>query len=195
MAQGPNVVALNPTPSPLATSVWPIPGDAPDLETIIKDQAQTMADQAALIGAYQADLTNAQHPAPGAAATATGTASGTPANNLAVSILTGTIVQGATVTGAGIPAAPPATTILGQINGTVGGVGTYLTSQATTCSSSALTFTPPPPASGWPTPSDAPTLTAIQQDQSAILKTQTALIQQYQDLLNDSVTTPPPTGP
>jgi hypothetical protein len=122
-----------------------------------------------------------------------GTASGTPATTLTVSAVSGgNIVIGAVVAGAGVPTG---TTIVAQQSGTAGGAGVYTTSVQTTASSAALTFTPPPLVMNWPTPSDAPTLTTIQQDQTSILRTQTALIQQYQDLLNDSQTAPPPTGP
>lgn len=188
-----------PQPSPFAAAApsaasWPIPGDVPDIEAIIAEQASTITDQEALLHAYQTNLNTVQSPPPGPAATGTGTASGTPANNLAVTAVTGTIQQGATVTGAGIPAGA-ATTILGQVSGTTGGAGTYLTSQATSALSSALTFTPPSAPSTWPTPTDAPTLMSIQQAQSAILRVQSALLQHYQDLLNVSQTPAPPSGP
>ena len=105
-----------PTPMTLTTTpmaTWPIAGDVADLETIIQDQAKTNAAQAVLIDGYQADLNSAQNPLPGTAATGTGTTSGTPANNLAVTAVTGVIYQGAVVTGTGIPAAPPNTTMPG----------------------------------------------------------------------------------
>jgi phage tail sheath gpL-like len=67
---------------------------------------------------------------------ATGTGSGT---NLTVSgTPSGTILIGSTVTGTGIPAG---TTIVSQTSGTTGGTGVYVTSQVTTASSAALTFT------------------------------------------------------
>ena len=44
-------------------------------------------------------------------------------------------------------------------------------------------------------PTDADTLNAIVQAQTAVIRNQTALLQQYQDLLNVSQTPAPPTGP
>src|SRR6516162_4951280 len=142
------------TPTPL--DLWPIPGDAPDLKTIVQDQATTMTAQAALIDAYQGWLNTEQTPP---AATATG-----------------------------ISASPPATTVVSQQSGTWGGAGVYTLSVATTLSAVALTFTPGGGPMPWPTPTDANTLNAIQQQQTAILRSQTALLQQYQDLLNTSLT-------
>ena len=122
-----------------------------------------------------------------------GTASGTPATTLTVAAVGGgNIVVGAVVAGAGVPSG---TTIVSQTSGTIGGNGVYVTSLQTTAASAPLTFTPPPLQSSWPAPGDAPTLTTIQQDQTSILRTQTALIQQYQDLLNASQTPPPASGP
>ena len=138
------------TPTPL--DLWPIPGDAPDLKTIVQDQATTMTAQAALIDAYQGWLNTEQTP-------------------------------------------PPATTVVSQQSGTWGGAGVYTLSVATTLSAVALTFTPGGGPMPWPTPTDANTLNAIQQQQTAILRSQTALLQQYQDLLNTSLTPAPPTGP
>ena len=173
------------------TPVWPIPGDAPDLTAIVHDQAKTVAAQAVMIDAYQTVLNNAQAPLN---ATAMGTAT-----NTTSLVLTGTangpILNGAVITGIGVPAAPPATTIVNQVSGTPGGDGTYTTSQALTLSNVALTFTPGGGPMPWPIPTDAPTLTLIQQAQTAILRTQSSLIQQYQDLLNTSETAAPPTGP
>jgi hypothetical protein len=179
-------------PMPTATTAtWPIPGDAPDLRAIVEAQATTIADQAALLHAYQANLAAVQNPAPGTAATGTGTATGS--NQLTVAApITGSIVAGAAIAGTGVPAA---TTILGQISGTAGAAGVYLTSAALTIAGVALTFTPPPPASTWPTPTDAPTLMLIVQDQTTILRQQAALLQAYQSLLNDSETPAPPSGP
>ena len=174
-------------PMPTATPVWPIPADAAELEIIVADQAETIAAQAALLDSYQAVLNAAQNPPPGPAATGTATSTGT--TSLTVSAVTGTIATGATITGTGLPTGT--TTILGQISGTVGGAGVYLTSQATTLTSAALTFTPPPPASTWPTPGDAPTLQSIQIAQSGIIRLQTSLSQQYLDLLNISETPAP----
>lgn len=185
------------SPSPSSASIapmasWPIPGDAPDLRVIVEDQAATIEAQEALLHAYQGVLNTAQNPLPGTAATATGTATG---NQLSLGNVVGTVVNGAVVTdGVTVPTTPP-TTILGQISGTTGGNGIYLTSAATTASNTPLTITPPPPASSWPTPTDAPTLMAIQQAQMAVLRNQSALLQQYQDLLAVSGTPAPPTGP
>jgi hypothetical protein len=50
--------------------------------------------------------------------------------------VTGSIAIGSTITGTGVPGG---TTITGQISGTPGGAGTYLTSVATTASSAAIT--------------------------------------------------------
>jgi hypothetical protein len=263
------VVPLSPMVSPFSTATWPIAGDAPDLRTIVEDQAKTITDKAALIDAYQGWLNIQQSPGPvitaignsvastsltisantgavvigsavtvagmgfspalqivaqssgpvggagvyltnqptslvnaaltlvapgiGPTPTGNGTSSGTPATTLTVSAVTGgSIVIGAVVAGSGVPAG---CTIVAQTGGTAGGNGVYTTSVATTASSAALTFTPPPLTSAWPTPNDAPTLNTIMQDQTAILRNQTALIQQYQQLLNDSQTPPPPTGP
>ena len=85
--------------------------------------------------------------------------------------------------------------ILGQTAGTQGGNGTYTTNNATTASGSALTFAPGGGPSAWPVPQDADTLNMIVQNQTAIIRSQTALLQQYQDLLNTSETAAPPTGP
>lgn len=165
---------------------WPVAGDVPDLTAIVQSQATTITEQAVLIDAYQNVLNNAQAAAP---ATATGTATGT---SLTLTSVIGRIMLGAFVSGPGVPSN---TTIVGQQSGTPTGNGTYTTNQATTASNSALTFIPSGGAMPWPPVSDAPTLTAIMQDQTAILRTQTALLQQYQDLLNTSNTPPPPTGP
>jgi hypothetical protein len=75
-------------------------------------------------------------PAP---ASGTGTSSGT--TSLAITAVTGTILIGATIAGAGVPAG---TTIVSQASGTVGGSGTYITSAATTLAAVALTITHPP---------------------------------------------------
>ena len=55
---------------------------------------------------------------------------------LVVTAVTGSIAIGQTITGTGIPGG---TTITGQLSGTPGGAGTYLTSVATTASSAAIT--------------------------------------------------------
>jgi hypothetical protein len=78
-----------------------------------------------------------------------------------------------------------------QQSGTIGGAGVYTTSQATTAANAALTFTPGGGPSTWPTPQDALTLTLIVQQMTALLRTQTAMIQHYQDILNTSQTPSP----
>jgi hypothetical protein len=173
--------------SPLATPVWPIPGDVPPLKTIVSDQAATIAAQEVLLHAYQGDLNTAQATPP---TTATGTSTGT--TSLTLAGVTGAVLLGATITGTGVPAS---TTIVAQQSGTSGGAGVYTTSQATTLTNVALTIIPGSSVSSWPTPQDAPTLSLISQQQTAVLRTQNALLQQYQDLLNTSQTAPPATGP
>ena len=180
-------------PSSLAT--WPIAGDASDLKTIVNDQAATIAAQMVLAEAYQAWLNTSQAPpTPLPAAIGTGTANAAPnQTQLNVTVSYNSIVIGATLTdGATIPAG---TVIVSQQSGTPGGTGTYVTNNPTTASGTLITFTPPPPVSPWPTPVDAPTLMIIQQDQTAMIRTLSALLQQYQILLNDSQTPPPATGP
>lgn len=173
---------------------WPIPGDAPDIRSIVEDQAETIAAQEALLHAYQTNLNTAQNPLPGAAATGSGTTTGA-STSVVVAGVTGTIAMGATVSGLGIPTTNPPT-VLGIITGTMGSAGTYLLSAAINLTSATtLTFTPPPPPSTWPIPNDADTLMIIQQTQTAILRTQSALLSHYQDLLNQSQVPSPPTGP
>lgn len=174
--------------------MWPIVGDAADIRAIVEDQAATIQAQDDLISAYQANLKSAQNPPPGTAATGQGTTSGA-STTLTVASVSGTIVKGASISGPGIPT-NPAPTILGQISGTTGGNGTYLMSTALTLSSAtALTLTPPSVTGTWPVASDSPTLMLIQQAQTAILRLQSALLQNYQNLLNVSGTPAPPTGP
>jgi hypothetical protein len=173
--------------SPLATPVWPIPGDVPPLLNIVHDQAATIAAQEVLLHAYQTDLNTAQATPP---TTATGTSTGT--TSLTLAGVTGSVLLGATITGTGVPAS---TTITAQQSGTSGGAGVYTTSQVTTLTNVALSITPGSSVSSWPTPQDAPTLSLISQQQTAVLRTQNALLQQYQDLLNTSQTTPPASGP
>jgi hypothetical protein len=117
-------------------------------------------------------------------ATATGTGTGT---SLAVTAVNGTIVLNANVSGAGVPSP---TVIIAQISGTAGGAGTYTTSQPTTAAAAPLAFTPPPveETSPWPVPRDPPTLMTISQNQTALIRTQNALIQHYQETLNSSQT-------
>jgi phage tail sheath gpL-like len=74
----------------------------------------------------------------------TGTSTGT--NHLTVGgTVTGTIVNGAAVTGTGVPAG---TVVVSQFSGTPGGAGVYVTNQVTTLASVALTFTGPLPPAG-----------------------------------------------
>lgn len=194
------VPTVTSSPAPASTPVWPIPGDAPDLETIIGDQADTIAAQAALIDAYQGVLNAAQNPPPGTPATGTGTTAGS-STSLSVNAVTGIIIVGATVTDIPVPPAasliPTGTIVLGQISGTPGMAGSYLLNNAVNIPSTgdALTFTPPPPKTTWPTPTDSPTLMLIQQTQVAVIRMQSSLLQNYQELLNLSQTTPPATGP
>jgi hypothetical protein len=123
-------------------------------------------------------------PPPAAVTTATGTGTGT---SLVVTAVAGTIALGNFVAGAGVPGN---TIILAQVSGTAGGAGTYTTSQPTTASAAPLAFSAPapPPVSPWPVPRDAPTLMLVSQNQTAVLRTQNALMQHYQDLLNSSQT-------
>ena len=127
-------------------------------------------------------------PPPVSPVVATGTGASTGTTALTMTAVAGTIAIGSTVSGSGVP---PSTSILAQQSGTAGSSGVYITSQPTTCNSVPLAFTPSPAAdieTAWPTPQDAPTLTLILQDQTAVIRTQTALIQHYQQLLNDSQT-------
>lgn len=176
------------SPTLLTTSTWPIAGDVPDLNVIVDDQARAIADQEALLHAYQGVLSTAQAPPP---TTAIGTGNTT---NLTITSITapGVILVGAAVTGTGVPVG---TTITNQQSGVFGGVGVYTTSVATTAAGAPLTFIPGGGPGAWPTPQDAATLNLIVQAQTAVLKNQTALLQQYQSLLNLSQTAAPPTGP
>jgi hypothetical protein len=177
---------LRAVPSPM--SVWPIPGDVPDLQAIVHDQALTIQQQAALVDAYQAALTTAQTPV---ATTAQGTAAGTTTLTLAA-VTNGPIRIGQSITGTGVTAG---TVVTSQQSGTPASNGVYTTNNPLTLSNVVLTFTPNYGTMPWPAAADAPTLTNIQQTQTGILRTQSALLQQYQDLLNISSTSPPPTGP
>jgi hypothetical protein len=169
-------------PAVTASSNWPDANDAADLLAIVQAQATTLADQTDLIDRYQNILEVAQAPPP---ATATGTSTGTTALTLAS--VTGVVLIGSTVTGTGVPAA---LTITAQQSGTLGGAGVYTTSAVTTLTSAALTITPGGGPSPWPTPRDAPTLSLISQAQVASIRTQSALMQHYQDILNYSQTPP-----
>jgi hypothetical protein len=178
---------LQKTTSGPSSLSWPIVADAPDLSAIVQAQAKTITDQEALLHAYQTVLNTNQTPP---TTTATGTGTGT---SLVVTAVTaGPILLGATVTGNGVPAS---TTVTAQTAGTPGGAGTYTTSNPTTVAAATVTFTPGGGPSPWPSVSDAPTLNIIVQDQTSIIRNQTALLQQYQDLLNASSTPAPPTGP
>ena len=100
-------------------------------------------------------------------ATGTGTSTGT--TTLAVASVTGTIVLGSVMTGAGVPAG---TTLVRQTSGPPGGAGNYITSVATTLAGIPITFTPgptipffpdfvtptPPVAGGYPPPPQFPPL-------------------------------------
>lgn len=123
-------------------------------------------------------------------ATATGTASGT---SLTLSAVTGTIVNGSVVTSTAL--VPNKTTIAAQTSGVTGGNGVYTTSAPTTVSGTPLSFALPAETGGWPTLRDQDTLNSLTQIQTAVTRTQNALIQHYQDLLNMSQTPVPPTGP
>jgi hypothetical protein len=168
-------------PSPLATVLWPSAGESDELLRSVTAQAATVHQLFWLMADYQNVLDAAQEPPP---ATGTGTGTGT---NLALTGTVGGIAIGAVVTGTGVPASPP-TTITGQQSGPPGGDGTYTTSVATTAAAAMLTFTPGGGASEWPTPRDVDTLNAILTAQTAIIRNATALVQQYQDLLNASQT-------
>ena len=74
---------------------------------------------------------------PGSTANGTGTGVG---NQLTVSAVTGNIYVGSTVTGTGIPTG---TKLINQVSGTPGGAGVYTTSNATSVTAAALTFTMP----------------------------------------------------
>lgn len=180
-------------PNPLTTVSWPIAGDAPALLQIVTDQAETIASNEILLHAYQGNLNTAQNPPAGTPATANGAITTGATTVIAVSGTIGAIVTGATVGGTSLTTAP---TVLGQISGTTGSDGVYLLSAAVTLTAvTALTFTPPPSATGWPIPQDVATLDLIVQQQTAVIRVQTSLIQHYQDLLNTSQVPAPATGP
>lgn len=182
-------------PNLLATASWPVAGDAPDLLAIVTDQARTIAANAALIDAYQGNLNAAQNPPAGTPATANGAITTGATTSISVSGTIGTIAAGATITGTGLATAP---IVIGQISGTAGSDGSYLISAAVTFAVvTGLTFTPPPAAfpGTWPIPQDQTTLNLLVQEQTAVIRTQTALIQHYQDVLNTSQVPAPATGP
>jgi hypothetical protein len=163
---------------PLTTPTWPVSNDAGDLIGIVEAQSETIAEQAALIDRYQGVLKAAQAATGGSPATAVGTGTGT---SLVTTGTNGVIKAGSVVAGTGVPAG---TTIMSQTSGTTGGNGTYVTSQATTANNATLSFTP----QAWPVAQDAPTLTLLVQNQTAMIRTQTTLIQNYLDVLNTSQT-------
>lgn len=173
--------------------MWPIVPDASDLRAIVEDQAATIMAQEALLHAYQTNLNSAQNPPSPANITAQGTTTGL-SSTVALTAATGTIPNGSKVAGTGVPTSP-APTVLGFISGASPN-GNYLLSAALNlATATTLTFTPPPPASTWPSANDSDTLMMIQQTQTAILRVQSALLQHYVDLLNQSATPAPPTGP
>lgn len=175
--------------SNVVTASWPVPGDASSLLSIVIEQSQTIAAKAELIDSYQDALNAVQSPPAGSPTTATGAITTGATTSLAVTGVSGAIVNGATVTGTANSTAP---TVLGQISGAAGSDGTYLLSAPVSLTAATpLTFTPPAQAGSWPIPQDAPTLDLILQTQSSILRTQTALVQHYQDLLNQSQVAPP----
>lgn len=179
------------TPFVSSTAVWPISGDVPDLQQIVWDQMRTIAANAALIAAYQQVLGSAQA-IPNA--TGTGTITGTPTNIITMSGVVGTILLGSTITG--LPGIPAGSYLIHQNSGTAGGNGQYVMSnQSTADGSSLLTISPGGGNPPWPTATDAPTLMLLTQDQTAIVRMQNSLLQNYQTLLNDSSTAPPATGP
>lgn len=181
-------------PNPQATTSWPIAGDIPSLLQIVTDQAETVASNEVLLHAYQTNLNTAQNPAGGTPATANGAVTTGSTTSISVSGTIGTIVTGATVAGTTNTIAP---TILGQISGTPGSDGTYLLSAPVTFAVvTGLVFTPPVVFPGtWPVPRDVNTLDLLVQQQTAIIRVQTALIQHYQDVLNTSQVSAPATGP
>lgn len=182
------------TVNPTSVPIWPITGDVASLQAIIDDNVEVIAANEALLHAYQANLNAATTNPPGTAASGNGTTSGTSTSLVVAAPVTGTIVNGAAVTG--VSGVPTGVTILGQISGNVGKDGTYLMNTALTLSTAtALTFTPPATEGTWPAPTDAPTLLLISQQQTAVLRTQSALLQHYVDLMNTSQTASPPTGP
>jgi len=167
-----------------ATVAWPDTAEAPDYQQVVWAQAATMAEQFDLIAYYQDVLEDAQAIPP---ATGVGNSSGT--TTLTVTAVTHTIKLGSIVTGTGVPTN---LMIVAQTGGTTGGAGTYTTDQVSTLGNIALTFTPGGGNSPWPPITDSPDLLEIVQRQTVILRSQTALISQYVDLLNVSSTAVPP---
>jgi len=176
--------------SPFTTAVtWPIANDVPDLQAIVWAQMAVIADNEALLHAYQLNLNSAQAIPP---AQGLGTANAAFSQQVIMANVTGTIALGSTVTGTAVPGG---TIVVGQIQGLTGGNGTYLFSNPVVATNLPLTFTPGGGNPPWPTAADQATLMLITQDQAAIAKMQNALLSAYQTLLTDSQTQPPATGP
>jgi len=171
-------------PMTTATTVWPVPANATDMQQIVWAQAKTMAEQHDLIVTYQDWLESKQAIPP---ATAVGNSTGT--TTLTLTTVVGIIAINSVVTGTGVPTGMK---IVAQTAGTTGGNGTYITDIVSTIGNASLTFTPGGGNSPWPPITDAPDLLEISQRQNTILRTQNALISQYVDLLNVSSTAPPP---
>jgi hypothetical protein len=121
----------------------------------------------------------------GSVATGNGASSGSSINMTGV---TGIITIGAQGSGYGIPAG---TTIVSQQTGFTGGSGSYTTDRPTTANGGPVAWTPAPPAPAWPIPQDVNTLNLLVSMQTAVARTQAALIQHYQDVLNTSQTPVP----
>ena len=127
-------------------------------QILISVQAQAIRDLETMLGVGPV--------VPGTPATGTGTAGVSPnGNQLTVSAVTGVIVNESVVTDGAL--VPTNTIILGQISGTPGGAGVYLTSNPTSANATPLTFTPPPTE-----PGGNPPTTNLQQ----IIDTQAGLI-------------------
>jgi hypothetical protein len=180
---------MRPTTTAAATPVWPIPNDVANLQAIVWAGMKTITQQEALLHAYQTDLNTAQTVPP---ATATGTNTPSPGTTLVLTGVVGLIAPGAVITGTGVT---PGLTVINQISGPIGGNGSYTISASSSLSAAALTFTPGGGNPPWPVSTNADDLMLMAQDQTAIIRSQTALLQQYQDLLNVSNTAPPATGP
>lgn len=182
-------------PSALVTSTWPTAGETDELQGVIAAQAKTIHEQFALLHDYQ-DVLDAAQVQPKTTA-AVSTATGTTLNVLGTQ---GVIEIGATVTAIPAnpgdpvpPGVPPGTVILSQISGTTGGDGAYTTSLAITAAASTnLQFTPSGAPATWPPVTAADDLMNVVAAQTLIIRTQTALAQQYIDLLNTSETPVPP---
>ena len=159
----------------------PTPAAAPtlaDQQAVFTQQQILIATQAQMVRDIEASL-SLSPPVPPAPATANGTAAASPnGNQLTVTSVSGVIVAEAVISGGGIPAN---TTILGQMSGTVGDAGVYLTSQPTTASNAALSFQAPTPPPGVPPPST--NLAQIIDTQAALIRLQVAYIDNLQTLV------------